>query len=412
MKTESRWTGMRMLVLGLACLTAVLVGAPRTARAQFGMMGGMEGMQNPAVTTRKLKQYSEVLGLSADQKKAAEDLLSGYDTEYRAATKRAEEIFQAMQEEAQESGDWQIYQEVMPGVMRKFKLKTDKLNHGFMDDLKSLLDDRQLQRFPAVERMHRRSTNNSVVWESADKIDLTEVVSEMRLDSAAAGTIAAPIEQYEMDLDKEIVARGKLMDEMMDYWYEQSEKDKGEEQFWQDPKFQKYMKDFGESGKRIAEVNDRYAKQVQALLPPDKQKDFDTQVKRLKYPMVYKKSYAMRVLETAEKLPDLDATQKEGIKGIKETYERDAASANDRWVDTIVQIQSEQGGANDGMMGGMMYQVAQNDKFTAVRDARKKLDDKTVDAVKALLNEEQKKKLPSKKNRPEFDFDAPSPGEK
>jgi hypothetical protein len=110
-------------------------------------------------------------------------------------------------------------------------------------------------------------------------------------------------------------------------------------------------------------------------------------------------------------MPDLDPTQKEGIKGIKETYERDAGASNDRWADTIAQIQSETGGGND-MYGGGMWQVQQNEKYTAAREARKQLDDKTVDGVKALLNEEQKKKLPSKKHRPEFDFDAPSPGEK
>lgn len=407
MKTDIRLIRVRAAVLGLMCAAAMLLGAPGSAVAQFfGMWGGMEGMQSPAVSARKFRQYSEMLALTPDQKRAGEDLLAGYSTDYQAAVKRAEEIFQAMQEEAQQSADWNVYEEVMPGVMRKFKIKTDKLNHGFMDDLKSLLDDRQLQRFAAVERTHRRSINNSFGFESGQKIDLAELVSDMRLDSASAGALAGPVEQYEIELDRENVARAKLMDEMMEYWYEQSEKDKPANEMYQDEKFTKYMKDFGDSAKKAAELNDRYARQLQALLPQEKQKEFDQQVKAQKYPMVYKKSYAMRVLEAAEKLPDLEATQKEGIKGIKETYEREAGSSNDRWADTIGQLQGETGG-DEGMMGGM-WQVKENEKFTAARDARKQLDDRTIDQVKALLTEEQRKKLPSKKHRPEFDFDAPS----
>jgi hypothetical protein len=167
------------------------------------------------------------------------------------------------------------------------------------------------------------------------------------------------------------------------------------------------MQDLGDAGKRLESINSKYIPQVRAALPEASQADFDLQIKIAKYPAIYRRSYASRIFDAVDKLPDLEPAQKEGLKNLKETYLRESAAANDRWASVLDDLKSAQGDEM-AMMGGGMWMIQQDQKYIEVRDARKAVDDKAVDSVNALLTEAQRAKLPKKNYRPEWDFDRTS----
>ncbi len=390
---------IRAARLAPAFVAAAILLAPAPAHAQMGAMRAMNGMRSPNINARNLKQFASILGLNDEQRKAADELLSGYSTEYLGAVKRLEEVSYAMQDEFASSGDMEVFQEIMPGVMKKFQKKIDSLEKGLMDDLKALLDQQQLQRWPLVERLHRR--NSTINWGSlsGECVNLAEIVDGLRLDPAVAAPLSPTLEQYEVDLDRELIARNKLLQDQMDKMWDNM--------MGQDPEgMMKQFKDMKEAGRRLVDVNNRYARQLQSQLPTELQKKFDAQVKLVSLPKVYRKSYAQRILDAAEAIPDLDATQKEGLHGLREAYERDAGAANEKWAGVILDMEKDD--SNPMAAFGMWGMGNQEGPLKDAKDARKAIDDRSVEAVKALLSEPQRARLPDKKNRPEFDFDGPT----
>lgn len=402
----------RIRSVGAAVLigaTAALASLPSEAQAQMGMMGlgnEMGDMLKPAVNSRMLKQYGDVIGLSAEQKKAADELLAAYQADYRDSVSRLEEVYQAVQEEAQDTGDYSsVYEEALPSAMIKFMKKTEKLNKGILEDIKALLDPAQAARFPAFERALRRKSSFKMGMEGVSKMDLSETVSGLGLDQSASTAIAPALEAYETDLDRQLIAHDKMFREAMESMIKNMEEGK---KIQEDPELMmKMMKDFSESGKKLTEINDKFVKQIQPQLPDAAQKEFDYQVKLAKYPQVYKKSMATRFLDAAEKMTDLDAGQKEGLKTLKETYAREAEAANTKLTGIIDEIRGSSDNEMGGFGGGGAWMLRQNPKYMEGLEARKALDTKTIDAVKSLLNDEQKKKMPNAMKRPEFDFDQP-----
>ena len=401
---------VRSLVIA-AAIGAASLGLTTESKAQFGMMGmetEMGDFLKPAVSTRMLKQYAEMLGLSEDQKRAAEELLAAYQGDFRDSVDRLKEVYTAIQEESQDTGEWEVYQDALPSAMVKFMKKADKLNKGLMDDLKTLLKPAQVDRFPSFERALRRKSVFKMGFEGTQKIDLNDTVENLRLDAGAWGAVAPALGQYEQEMDTVIVTHNTMVREFMDEMLKATEGGKG--RMWEDPemmeKMQKMQKDFGENAKKFGEINDKYIRQVEGQLSDEKKGAFLREIQLTKYPMVYKRSQASRYIESAEKLADLDAGQKEGLKGIKETYLRDADTANTKWASVIDEIRSSQTGGEMGFGGGV-WALRNNEKYQEAQKARKALDTKTMDAVKALLNDEQKKMMPSASKRPEFDFDQP-----
>jgi hypothetical protein len=398
----------RLLAAALAAVT-MTVAVPQ-ASAQFGLMsmgGEMGDLVKPSNNARLLKEYAAILSLSPDQKRAADELLFAYQSEFRDNVSRLEEIYQSVNEEIQETADYELYQTVLPGIMIKFMKRADALNKTFMDDLRMLLEPAQLERFPAVERLHRRAGSVKLGLEGLQRFDHVETVGHLGLDAATASNVAATLEQYSSDLDREIVARDKLFREVLEEMAKILEDGK---QLYEDPEFMtKWFKEMSESGERIQAVNTRYIAQVRGAIPEAAQQAFDVEVKLTKYPAIYRDTHASRVFAAAEKLPDLDATQREALKTLKESYVRESQTANDKWAGILDELKANQS-TEEGMMGGGIWMIRQDPKYVEARDARKAIDDKAADSVAALLTEAQRATLPKKNDRPEWDFDR-APGQ-
>jgi hypothetical protein len=389
----------RLLTL-LATLIVAVLSLP--SHAQMGAWRAMAGgMTTPNVNARQLKLYAKLLALSPDQTSAAEALLAGYETEYLAAIKRFQEIQQAANQEFMQSGDMQEVQGAVQDAIKKFNKRTAALETSLMSDLKAILEPAQAEKWPQVERMHRRLSTINWGSISGESVDIADLVEGLRLTPEQAAPIAPLLAQYELDLDRELKTRNALIEEQMKDWLE------GGFANFDLEKMKKQASDLREAGRKIYELNKRYAAQVQPLVPSDLQDEFAQKVKLSSHPVVYRQSHADRVLASALKLPDLDASQREALTILSDTHGREAAAINDRWAAAITD--NELNPTDDNPFASMMPNRQLPPAIKDAKEARDALDQRTIDAVTALLTETQRAKLPEKKYRPDLDFDAPSP---
>ena len=388
----------------LACVVVALF-APLTASAQWGIWGVLQEQRKPAITGRILKQYSDMLGLRGDQQNAADELLFAYEREQRRLAERFDSVSQSINDEYEFEDDQEVqpWRDVWPKLNRTFLAKSMKLNKGIMDDLKALLDSEQAARWADIERLHRRKSTLTWGGRVADQIDLVDLIKGMRLDETVATSIGATLRQYELDLDRELQARVKYIEDTGEAWFKLMEE-------YDETKWTKMGKEFADVNKKVGEVNDRYRRMLGSELPEEPAKEFLKRVNQAIYPKIYRTSHTDMVLEAAAKLEGLDAATLEGIKGVKENYERDTEAANQKWAAALTEQDEriEKDGGQQAMWWGNWR--PEDPKVQEARAARRAIDKKATAAVKAMLSDEQRKKLPDRKWRPEWDLDAPDTG--
>lgn len=371
-------------------VAAVLGVAATGAHAQMGMM--MQGAGGDISITRKgFEAYVRILGLDADQKEVAKDLMDGN----RAANKSLMEDMQAkmrqLSEKARESGDWQIMQKEMPPIAAEFSEKSEKLQTQFFDDLKGLLNEQQLEKFPAVDRHRRRELSMRFGLAFGANTDVVEVVRLSKIDADTNEEMKAAIERYELDLDS--ILKG----------YEKLAKDSQKgvmEGGWDPEKIDAAFKPLSDAAKQIRDINRAAAKRVAALITDEqKRAAFELEVKRLEFPRIYREAHVQKSLGAALKLADLDESQKSQLTSVKEQYERDAASVNERWAKALEDKEEKAGGRIKMMMNMWNPEGDKENEAAAAKKARNELDENAAKRLESILKEEQRAQLPQK--RPE-----------
>jgi hypothetical protein len=385
----------RLVVLALAGVAGLW--ATPTAHAQQVSMSisaprGAFGMSRPAMTQRELDGYAGILGLDEAQREAAKELLASYTTEFEKASREQAEKMRRISEEFRETRDDEVWQQMGP-ISEKYSKHAAELEKSLLNDIKTLCDEKQLAQWPRMERTRRRDRTIDRGTVSGESVDLVRIVAGLELPADARTALASQLEAYEQDLDRVLEARNKIIDQQAASFTP----GRGPMTFDME-KFQKQMADAREAGEKVREVNQRYARSIEGLLPESSQAAFSMQVKRASFPMVYRASRTERAFDAALKFNDLDAKQREAIASLRQGYEQDTASLNDKWAAAI--LDEEKDGAGGIALGGggvmlMSFGDEDSDKPSAqARKARRDADKKAMQSLESLLTDEQKTRLP------------------
>lgn len=388
-------------LMALAVGTAMVLGSAgvRVASAQQVMRmavttgSGLSGMSRPAMSSKELVSYAAILGLDEAQTEAAKMMLATYTAEFEKASKEQATKMQQISEEFRETRDDSVWEQMGP-VSEKFRKRSKELEAGLLSDLKAICSDAQTAQWPKMERTRRRDRTIERGSVSGESVDLVRIVSGLELKPEAAKELKPQIEAYEQDLDRVLIERNKIMDEQAE-----SFRPGGGPMNFDIEKFQEQLKQAREAGEKVRDVNQRYARAIQSLLPQALQADFEAQVKRASFPMVYKQSRTERALDAALKFEDLDERQKEAVASLRSSYIREAETLNDRWAAAIVDEEKEAGGGMAlGNGGAMMISFGgeeDDSKPSAqARKARREFDKKSMQSLESLLTEEQRERLP------------------
>ena len=394
---------LHRLPLARLAIVACALLCVQPVMAQPGMgMGGMRGVREPAVSSKDLERFSELLKLTPDQLDGAQDLLDGLQSEHATIVGEMRDRMDAAREEARENNDPTVFREMM-GMMDDYRGRLTKLETSFFDDLKLLLNEDQIALWPALERMHRRDkTINQGGVVSGETVDLLKITKQVLPEGAPTPADVAPVlEQYEIELDKALVERNAV--------YESSMR-KGME-LWTNQDFDGIQKLFDEardSAVRVRDLNRRFARQIEPLMPEELRAKFTNAFQEASFPRVYGVSYTQKAFSAVDSMTDLDSTQKEQIAEIKAGYERQVASLNEKWAKAIEESEMTRspmqmfgmGGRGGG--GGRGGDRGDGDGAREAREARREFDNATVEKINSLLTEDQKKKLPERE--PERDW--------
>ncbi|MEO1008003.1 MAG: hypothetical protein AAFX79_05520 [Planctomycetota bacterium] len=387
-------------MLGLAALAVGLVlAAASPARAQFGMgMGGdASEFMDYAISRDAASGYGELMRFDGDQRSTMMMLHEGYLDEYKQMVDTISEAMRQIQDEMQETRDWEASMPAIGKIMLAFMDRADTLESDFMADLKMLaFEPAQEEAFVRVERARRREVASQMGTISGAGIDLYAIRKQSEVDDNEA--VSAALQSYETEIDG---VNKRFIDLMLGTSRTQLEKMADpDEDLWGGAMmetWQEQMATMRELGLQAKGINERFARQVKLALPPEQQPIWDLEVKRRTWPQVYRESSAERLMDAAGKFDDLDTAQREGLEALRQAYAREAAPVNQRWSEAI----DEQQSGEDTWFGW----GGDDTKTTEAAADRKSIDERFEQRLRDLLTPEQAERLP-KSASSGFDADA------
>ncbi len=364
----------------------------------FGGMfgGGGRGMMDPSISTEDMDKYAKMLNLTGAQSDAVKALHEAYTQDATNAAQKARDEMDAIREEARDDPS---RMSDMGELFTKFRTKRTAMETAFFGDVKATLTPEQQSVWPMVERTRRRETTMNRGQMSGERADLMKIVDGLKLSTDAHKPTEPILDQYQIDLDRELILRNeqqeKMQGNMRDLFSGGGDQSK----------LQKLIEDNRAASSKLRDVNKRYARQVEAVLPDDATKaKFNEEVRRESFPNIYRgQQYATRIAEAAGAMEGVSAEQKTTISDIKDRYTRDVAAINTKMESeyekrestiTAAELMGRFGGGGGGQRGG--GGMIDSEELTTLRDQRRELDTATVDKIQALLTEDQKAKLPQR----------------
>lgn len=391
---------MRALKLVPFLLIPVL--AVSAAHAQTRMMitstmdstGGDSADPEGLISSRSLDRYMKPVKLQAEQKDAVKALHEGYVAAFREAAKSRRQAMEKLMKDNDDEDDRNAFMKKMPEIQQKYTEQTKKLDQGLLSDIKSLLSGDQEVQWPKVERARRREVGlrtGGIV--GGDSVDLTSVLEDLRLTDAELAPAAESVEQYEADIDRQLVEKEN---NKPDFKFEPGKSFDMEA-------MQASMTKLREQAVKLRDINERDARTIEGHLPEAKRAEFASAVRKASFPRIYRPSRAEKEIDAALKFDDLTSDQRKQLETLRDQYKRDAAPANDTWASA--QRAADEKGDGGGQMIGpggavmrMSFKMGDDEEekgpLADARKTRKDLDKKTRDRLKEVLSESQRDKLP------------------
>lgn len=398
-------------ILGLAAFTIPAVPEAQ-AQPRFNMgIGGRGGMGGgEKISAATLDQFGKILLLTDTQADALKDLHQAYDAAHEQATKAFQDKLERIRQDFQDTQDPSVWQKDMPEAVEKLTTEVTKVEKSFMDDLKAMLTPEQASKWPVLERASRRAKSLPGGMLAGESVDLLKQVENLKL-AKTPEAVQQSLERYEMELDGAMVerdAKRKELGEQMPGFGGRARGGQGGgggggggAGMFDFQKIGEVMADMRKSGVKVRDINDKYATVIASGLPDERRGEFTLNVKKAKFPQIYRESYTLKALNAAAGFKDLDTQQQTGVTDLLAKYKREIDAANDRYAKA--QADAEKDGGGDDMMGGFMRmmggdQGGDDSELAIARKDRRKIDTDTLEKLKAILTPEQAEKLPEREN--------------
>jgi Spy/CpxP family protein refolding chaperone len=400
--TRSTRLFANILALGVASLTLTAILAPQTVLAQPGQGGGrgrgpgmgggpgggmFGGMRDGAsrISERQFKTYADLLKLTDDQRDAADALREGFNKELELQDRDMQKKREDAMAKFRDSQDPAVWDDLRT-QMEKSRDNRKKAEATFLDDVKALLTPDQLVAWPKVERAHRRQSTISNGRLSGERVDLVTAVDDLKLSDADRAKIAPLLEEYQDELDRELIRRNKKQEELQGRMREVFQN--------RDPEAgQKMLEEGRAASVKVRDLNRKYARQMEEALSEPKKAEFASWFKRQSFPRVYREPHAAKEIKAALDFKDLDPAQRESLAALRDSFSRDLDNANDKLAAATERQEMEfnvqrmmnrfAGGGDD-----------QDDSTADLRRQRRELERAASDSLRKILKPEQADRLP------------------
>lgn len=388
--------------VGLSALVVAAAGvcvAPRAAEAQVIRMASSSasfgGGDSRTIAAPALERYCGVLGYDEGQRTAAKTFHEDYLRVVAEADKTLADANKKMKE-MMDDGDHQEAMKKMGENHGKYaKAKSDAAAQ-LLSNLKDLMKPDQSARWEKLERMRRRESIGGGFMVAGASVDLIDVIGALKLPDAENAKIAGPLDEYERDFDHAIADYNRFQSRREE---EQKKKEKGGDD---KPSFnidmeeiQKMMEEDRKEAGKLRDVNKSFVGRLGAALSEEWKKKLEKEWLNRAYRRIFSEPHTLKQLKTAVGFGDLTAEQKTKVSEMLETYQKELDSANAKWLEEQQRAEAD---GKDG--GGLPFMGDDNtpEGLKKARTARQELDKKFSKSLREILSDEQKDRLPKRKN--------------
>lgn len=285
-------------------------------------------------------------------------------------------------------------------IMRRWRQTRRDLASRFETDLSLLLNEEQLELWPAVDRTIHREKAMQYGRLSGEGVDLFLVVAETGLEGEALEEV---LDAYSIDLDVVLRARDTFMESSgLERMYAFMTRDTdavvaiAEE----------------EARKRVAvrSVNDRYSDTIYATILQEGDETsastFNEAFRRRAYDRIFAPTFAERSFAAARELEDLTPEVREAIEEFAGAYMVELAAKNGELVYATRLAEPGQDAARmrriaermaSGERGGFRGGDDEDDPIRALYQSRSELDDRYRASLESVLTPEQIEQLPQRR---------------
>lgn len=373
-------------MLGLAVATAVTAPAP----AQFGLTSGIGDAFRPSFTTRDVQLAVDMLQLDDAQRFILETLFEDYGVEFQTGVdsfrERIADLRNIIDPDNPDPG--QIMRVVF-GNVEEWRVESQQIADQFMEDLKGLLNEEQLQLWPTFERKLFRLKVLKNGQLSAENIDLVAQVNMLGLSESQMQGIVPMLNEYEAELDHALRQREAYLAETQPKLIQAVQQD--------DPRFSVTVAARQvELHEAVRNVNERYVDIIAAAMG-DRGEEFLNEVRQQTYPRVYRTTQADRIFRAALVMEGISDATRDAIAEIYAQYELELATFNARIVQMIrthepKEIRHRVEQSVNRMAGGPPERLPDPTREEYVK--RRDMSSGFVDQLRVLLTPEQFAGLP------------------
>ena len=387
------------LVAAVAAVSVVAVGGLTPAASAQGFIrvssgggpGGAGSATEPAVNRKSAAKYAAILGLSADQQIALDDMVQSYLNDHATALALMNQRLDDARAEAEESGAFESFIKEMSASRKRFSESMDLAEERLFDDLRLVLSPEQENQWPAMERTRRRIENIDRGVLSSESVDLIQLVDDIDPPDSARAAVAPVLAAYETTLDAALVER-IAQQELMSKKMEESDGPTD----WM--RYRDHYDSMRKASLKVRDVNTSFARQIRDSLPTGLREQFEAEFQRRSFPQAYAGTYTERVVDTTLEFDDLTPDQRKQIEELRARLAREMEAANARWAEA--QRADEDAPNTETIIAeqfGMPMEIRLGEEPKELKDARAKrseLASAYLDQVRALLSPEQQARLP------------------
>jgi len=401
------------LVLAAAMTIGALASAARGQMMFSDSMGG--GRSGQPVTAEEVERYARILGLDADQDEALRMVFEAVEMEYTEAEQAAETRRRALIDsvrEAQAQGkpfDHTVFRDKMPAIEQAQRDAWGRLEKQFFDDMRAIVTPDQAERWPAIERQRRRDRDLGEGRLAGESVDLIALSEKVGIPEESRSEVDPLLRRYELDLDRALLARDESVSAARAMLGGPGEVRLGAPpapgtvaQIMGSEEFAKARAEAQDARRSLREVNDRYARQVSAALPPDASARFTEAYRAASYPRIFRDPYFVRALDGAGRFEDLTEAQRAEIDSIRAAWQRESGTINDRWASAVHQAENEQGidaSMPPSQLARMAEARGETSPIAEAWQARRDLESRMLDRLKGVLTDGQRDRLPQPRQR-------------
>ncbi len=327
-------------VLGSIIGGALLLGAlptfvPTTASAQVFQFSTSSriGDSDEQVSERDVDSLVQTLHLDADQEALVRSLYEGHRSAWKDASAAHRAQIKAIFETNRESNNWSDVAKKTRELSKQWKTTSDALEKDFLESVKGIATDDQMNNWPRFERDRRRrvllNTQSAIAGEGVDLVDIAESI-ELAPDTLEQIQPATNV--YGEEIDMAIADRTRAIEALEKESTPATEGDIESIDFEAVKDLRSRLHD-----KRIAvrDLNERYAALFCGQLSAVDAQRFMTEYKMRCFPRVYRPTAADRYIKTVRSLETLNEEQVRALDSIEDDYTRQVGGINDQLAQLI-----------------------------------------------------------------------------